>query len=186
MMSSNFEEWCRTTRFSKKYFFDSYVRYLKSLNLSTKPSESICGLKLRKIKTTPLMSRLNHTCIKESEHIDFLVINMGDIYMVAIHNLPYEYSTISNQGRSWTMTEFKQLPSFVLEQTNAERACKKIHWDEKTWLNVWSIPVHLKAVTNGDKDFRKEYEWGELVYEGNQYGDTSDFYIIGTLTRKNK
>ena len=67
---------------------------------------------------------------------------------------------------------------------NDERGGRKIHWDKDTWLNVWAIPLHVRAVTNGDKDFRKEYEWGELVYEGNQYGDTSDFYIIGTLMSK--
>ena len=180
----NFEEWYNSTRFAKKTFFESYLRYLRGLKLAYKPSEFMYGFQLKKIKTTPLMSRLNHTCSNELQYIDTLIINKGEVYLVIIHKLPYEFSSIADQVGSWTMTELKNSYSYTFKHMNDERGGRKIHWDENTWLNVWAIPLHVRAVTNGDKDFRKEYEWGELVYEGNQYGDTSDFYIIGTLISK--
>lgn len=184
-MDISFEEWYTTTRFAKKSFFESYLQYIRRLKLSSKPSEFVYGFQLKKIKTTPLMSRLNYTCSKESQYIDSLIINMGGACIVVIHGLPYEYSSIADQGGSWTMTELKS--SYInFKYMDEERGERKVHWDENTWLNVWAVPLHIRAVTDGDKDFRKEYEWGELVYEGNQYGDTSDFYVIGTLVNKKK
>ena len=185
-MNLEFEEWRRTTKFSNKSFFDTYVRYLRSLQLSTKPSEYVFGFELKKTKTTPLMSRLNHTCAKESQYIDTLLIRIAGVCIVVIHTLPHKYSSISNQAGSWTMTELKQDGHFAFNIIDEDRTCKRMHWDDEKWLNIWSVPMHLRAVTNGDKDFRKEYIGGDLVYEGNEYGDTSDFYIIGTLTNKMK
>lgn len=37
----------------------------------------------------------------------------------------------------------------------------------------------LDAHTIFDEDYRKEYHRDNLVYEGNNYGDTTAFYIIG-------
>lgn len=185
-MNKEFEEWRSSTEFSKKSFFESYVKHLRSLNLASKPSQFYYSFQLKKIRTTPLMSRLNYTCMDENRFIDSLVISIGRVEIVIIHGLPYKFGSIAQQGGSWTMTELKQDGYFAFSQLNEDRACKKIHWDENQWLNVWSIPLHLRAVTNGDKDFRKEYEGGCLVYEGNQYGDTSDFYVIGTLSSKKK
>lgn len=185
-MNKKFEEWRSTTSFSKKSFFESYVKYIKNLNLSDKPSEFVYYFQLKKIKATPLMSRLNYTCSKKEQYIDSLIINIGGVNIVVISGLPYKYGSISRQGGSWTMTELKQNGYFAFQEIDKDRSIRKIHWSDKMWLNVWAIPLHLRAVTNGDKDFRKEYEGGYLVYEGNQYGDTSNFYIIGTLTSKHK
>lgn len=118
--------------------------------------------------------------------IDSLIISIGHVDVVVIHGLPNKYGLISCQGGSWTMTELKRDGYWAFQEMDRDRTARKMNWDEQNWLNVWSIPVHLRAVTNGDKDFRKEYEGGYLVYEGNQYGDTSDFCIIGTLLCKKK
>lgn len=185
-MNNKFEEWRATTEFAKKSFFESYVRYIKSLELSNKPSEFVYEFQLKKMRTTPLMSRLNHTCKDGEYRIESLIINIGRVNIVVIHGLPYKYGFISNQGGSWTMTELKQDGYLAFDNIDKDRTIRKTHWDENTWLKIWSIPLHLRAVTNGDKDFRKEFEGGYLVYEGNQYGDTSDFYIIGSLEKKKK
>ena len=180
----NFQEWYKTTRFSNENFFDSYIRYLRQLKLGSKPSESIYGFRLKKIKTTPLMSRLNHTANDESQNIDSLIICTGMVSLVVIYDLPYKYASIAEECGSWTMTELKRSSGFSFSCMNDDRCKRKMHWDNDTWLNVWAIPLQIRAVTNGDKDYRKEYMWGDLVYEGNQYGDTSNFYIIGTLEDK--
>jgi len=185
-MNEKFEDWKNTTSFSKKSFFDSYIKHLKSLELANKPSEQISFYQLEKLRTTPLMSRLNYTCMDKTQCVDSLIISIGRVDVVIIHALPHKYGFVSHQGGSWTMTKLKRDGYWAFQKLDEDRKTRKIHWDDQTWLNVWSIPVHLRAVTNGDKDFRKEYEGDYLVYEGNQYGDTSDFYVIGSLEKKKK
>lgn len=185
-MNKKFEKWKSTTSFAKKSFFESYVKYIKSLELRDKPSENIYFFQLKNMRTTPLMSRLNHTSKDEDRYIDSLIINIGGTNVVVIHGLPHKYGSISRQGGSWTMTEMKNGRYWQFAEMDKDRTVRKIHWSEHSWLNIWSIPLHIRAVTNGDKDFRKEFEGGFLVYEGNQYGDTSDFYAIGTVVNKKK
>jgi len=50
-------------------------------------------------------------------------------------------------------------------------------------LKLWETPYILEAQTDYDKDYRKEWKNGYLEYEGNEYGDTSEFYIIGCLEK---
>jgi hypothetical protein len=183
-MNEKFENWKSTTLFAKETFFEDYIEYLQTLDLSKKPSEYVYLHELKRMRTTSLMSRLNNTCFSKGCCIDSLIINIRDVDIVVIYGLPYQYASISREWGSWTMTELKDTGCYCFEQINKDRISKRIHWDDKKWLNVWSVPLHLRAVTNGDKDFRKEYEGGYLVYEGNQYGDTSDFYIIGSLVCK--
>ena len=45
-------------------------------------------------------------------------------------------------------------------------------------------PGHIRAQTYADMDYRKEWYAGECYYEGNNYGDTSNFYMIGRIVYK--
>ena len=128
-MNEKFEEWRTTTSFSKKSFFDAYVRHIKTLNLSSRPSEFYYWFQLKKIKSTPLMSRLNYTSDDEEKYIDSLIINIGDVNIVVIHNMPYQFGSIARQGGSWTMTELKQDGYFAFNKINEDRICRKIHWN---------------------------------------------------------
>ena len=49
------------------------------------------------------------------------------------------------------------------------------------YLNIWEKAVQIRAMTYYDQDYRKEWHGDWLSYEGNNFGDTSDFYIIGTV-----
>ena len=183
-MISKFEEWRLTTPFADEAYFESYVKYLEDMELPKRSSMYVNGHQLKHLQTTPLMSRLNHTRDDEDLSIDVLILEICWVDVVIIHKLPYEFRAYLNDSVSWTMTELKQSNVLTFRNIDKERSVRKVDWDDKTFLNVWSAPLHLRAVTYGDKDFRKEYEGGYLVYEGNQYGDTSDFYIIGSLTPK--
>ena len=156
------------------------------MNLASKSNERLSYYELKGMTTTLLMSRLNHTCQNENFFIDYLLLNIGSVDIVVIHSLPDKYGSIVRKGGSWTMTFLKKYGYRALEKMDEDRAIRKVHWNENLWLDLWAIPLHLRAVTDGDKNFRKEWVYGELVYEGNQYGDTSDFYIIGTLGLKKK
>lgn len=60
-----------------------------------------------------------------------------------------------------------------------------------TIKNGWKVKLLLKpfafnAQTFYDMDYRKEWNNGDLVYEGNNYGDTTKFYIVGKVISKNQ
>lgn len=46
---------------------------------------------------------------------------------------------------------------------------------------VWNVPFRVRAQTVFDMDYRKEWNGDEIVYEGNNYSDTTAFYIIGNV-----
>jgi len=60
----------------------------------------------------------------------------------------------------------------------------RIDYDEKHVLEIWTKPGHIRAQTYADMDYRKEWYAGECYYEGNNYGDTSNFYMIGRIVYK--
>ena len=53
-------------------------------------------------------------------------------------------------------------------------------------LHLFEERLQLNAMTEYDRDYRKEWSGGELVYEGNNYGDTSAFYVLGIIRRSNE
>ena len=81
------------------------------------------------------------------------------------------------------MTEITQSSLSLWNDVNIERSKAKTTWSDGRVFNLWDYPYNLRAVTNFDMDYRKEFVYGDLRYEGNNYGDTSDFYIVGSLAK---
>lgn len=48
-------------------------------------------------------------------------------------------------------------------------------------IKLFASPYRLRAQTVYDTDYRKEWVNGYLVYDGNNFGDTTSYYIIGYL-----
>jgi len=134
--------------------------------------------------TRKLMSRLNNTCEDDPFDILFVPYYEGQFpQLVIVHessNL-FDKKSLSKVIDSCTMTEFKKGTLFFDLIHNEYPIFAKIKWNKKLNIHFWKFPLHLRAQTYGDMDYRKEYCYGDLVYEGNNYGDTSDFYIIGVL-----
>ena len=84
------------------------------------------------------------------------------------------------------MTEFKRKKgfSFISELKQLDNdALLKID-KGKFELCIWKEPILIRAQTYEDMDFRKEWSGGYLVYDGNNFGDTSKFYMIGSVCNK--
>lgn len=154
------------------------------MELSKKNVEYIPYNQFRDIQTVPLMSRLNYTCDNENLYLDVLVLDIGHINLVIMDSPPSVCGDYLKNYSSWTMTELKQSKSYRLFYIDKERSVRKIDWDDNTWLNVWSPPLHLGAVTYGNKGCKIKH--GDCYFScwETQYGATSDFYIIGSLTPK--
>lgn len=53
--------------------------------------------------------------------------------------------------------------------------------EEKHVLHIWKKPYLLSAQTRDVMDFRKEWHGDELFFEGNEFGDTFQFMIVGYI-----
>ena len=50
-------------------------------------------------------------------------------------------------------------------------------------FHIWERPYCLCAQTVSDMNYGDRWEGTELVWEGNKYGDTTRFFIIGYLDK---
>lgn len=176
-------------------YTSKYVKYIKSLDLGSVP-KNFCFFS-SSLRTTGLMTRLKHRfgsdCIDKSceNAYDLLYLNLGslkspDSRCLVIIYIPYsDFSTIRGRmnltDRHITFTELKRQGLLSWRLKCSFEDFSKLTLSNGESLKLWKTPYLLHAVTNYDKDFRKEWVDGFLEYEGNEYGDTSTFYIIGCI-----
>ena len=167
---------------------EKYRKELLKTNFKAIPQVEMSFWTLQKTPSRALMSRLNHS--SNSDEIDVLLISnyYNDAKWIVVSRLSplYDSNLYKRYYCNYTMTEFKKENSLFLveELTKLERKpllkISQVDYD----VIIWKEPVVINAQTYRDMDFRKEWWCGELIYEGNNFGDTSDFYIIGTLYNK--
>ena len=166
----------------------SFVDFLKDYDMSELLYLSLDFYDFAESSTVKLMSRLNGSCIEDPFDILFISNFFGEkIVVVSEGSKLYHYKVINNYHSSCTLTEFKKSRLFYeLIDKKMSKLCS-VNWTDNEVIDIWKEPVHLRAQTYADMDYRKEWEGGDIVYEGNNYGDTSDFYIIGKVRslRKN-
>lgn len=164
---------CRTFEFTEKFM--DYQNYIVDRLRSAVRIKRVTFYHLKKLQTTPLMTRLR--CSHENPAaLDLLEIAIYGCSFVVLYGLPSRFQSIAET--CYTMTEFKKKKPFALYSLCESRERNTISVGDTTYF-LWNHPLKIRAVTDFDKDFRKIYRNGILDYEGNQYGDTSDFYIIG-------
>ena len=184
-MSKNFLEKTSVTKGNNLLVLKNY---LDKMNFeSLRKAEYVFGY-MREIQSRKLMSRLNHSA--KDSIIDILLIsniyNSTKWIIVSSQSdlfNPYIYDEIHLE---LTMTEFKRKKdySFIFELKQLDND-NLLEIDKENFvLRLWKAPVLIRAQTYDDMDFRKEWNWGDLVYEGNNFGDTSNFYIIGSICNK--
>ena len=173
-----------------------YYNHISDLKLESAVIHSIGFAQVKIMKTTNLMSRLHpyHKTSQKSDDdspFDALLIDMWQIYrrrilsygfyLVIVYGIPSRCYSLSKD--SCTMTELTKSRVSLWDSINKERSKESITWSDGRVFNLWDCPYNLRAMTNYDMDYRKEFVYGELRYEGNNYGDTSDFYIIGSIKK---
>ena len=86
-----------------------------------------------------------------------------------------------NYLESYSMTEFKTKGPYQWEKFDKESGSKCFTIHEKNTFHLWDNPLQIRAVTDRVSDYRKEWRFGVLEYEGNNFGDHEMFYIIGSI-----
>ena len=180
--------------------FDDYYAYIEGLHISQLRSQLI-WLSSKTI-SSPIMTRLRHrhyadvvdTFIENPIDILFLrftwkrytLLDLAVIYAdpVTKEIVTHLYGEKTFTGDNGiTFTGLKKSRAWEWKDIEKSRLGSPLQIDESRSLQLWERPYNLYAVTEYDKDFRKEWKDGFLEYEGNNYGDTSEFYIIGSVQR---
>lgn len=61
------------------------------------------------------------------------------------------------------------------------------HYDtsKQNQLVEFEKAIQINAQSSSNRSgYGNEYRWGELVYEGTKYGETSDYYIVGFIVTR--
>jgi hypothetical protein len=174
-----------------------YCDYILGKKLDSTKLFELTFSQLQVMNTVNLMSRLRHSYGDAPDDLnnapfDTLIVRMRTFYrrrildygfsLVIVYNLPSRFYNLVNY--SCTMTEFKKSKISLWNTINKERGQEQTLWSNGSTFHRWNHPYNLRAQTISDMDYRKEFNHGELVYEGNNYGDTSNFYIVGSISNE--
>ena len=177
-----------------------YLKQMQKVDYSSLRMETIFAYDLKRKSPGILMTRLR--CSKSSgfkqyfgdgrvfdgsrDFIDVLLISVSDESLVVIScddAETFPVKIIPLHDESATLTQFKRDDRAYKLLWHKRDAIGQIAWSSTLELLLWKHPYLLRAQTELDKDYRKEWCAGDIVYEGNNYGDTSDFFIIGVLKK---
>ncbi len=155
---------------SKKFSSECFIKYMNWTDY-------------KNTKSVPLMTEL-----RKKNGILLIKLDMNydhsGHYMIVVYDLPVRVRSMWN-GR-FTASSLKSANIFELIGIAKDMQNDIIQslTLEGNCAEIWGSPIRLDAVTTYDMDYRKEWRGGYLDYQGNEYGDTTDFYIIGILTIK--
>lgn len=160
-----------------------HQKFIDNLDFSKLKIESISFSTFKTSKTIKLMSRLRHSYgnVPQDEDklpIDILLIETYYGNLVVCYDAPESSKMLYHH--SCTLTTLKKDGVLFLfnENTCTVKRELPVPYLNKTFY-VWERPYLLYAQTASDMDYGDHWEGSELVYEGNRYGNTSKFIILG-------
>ncbi len=165
----------------------SYAEKLEALVVSGKRVSTIDEYSLRGGSTHSLMTHLREDTDKKA--IDLLLIDTnygGRAVIIAKEKL---LEMVGNPPKipaeGMTMTAIKRGNGFsYLVDVEKNIALCRFELKDGTAFYPWETVHVIKAQTLFDMNYRKEWLHGELMFEGNNYGDTSTFYAVGVIQNR--
>lgn len=128
-----------------------------------------------------MMNRLAHC---QSEYADVLYVHFSTFSLVLVYgNLNhsiYNYTVRHNKG-NLSMTELKRTKDWFWTEQAYHNDYTPIKTERRGVFHVWEKPYLIRAKTDRVSKYYKKWENGFLVEEGNNFGDTENFYIIGSI-----
>ncbi|NLE03995.1 MAG: hypothetical protein GX638_04205 [Crenarchaeota archaeon] len=184
------DDLCETC-IKKKNYLDFVINY----PLKTKESLTFPFRQFREMRTRTIMSRLRHSYDKfvlddlkaEHQSIDVLYLTAFGAKFVIIYDLPLDFQYLNKA--SCTLTDLKKTGLYFLYSGDTCRISKEVSIDIDEFFYIWEVPYKLHAQTISDMYYGDHWYWAgknlNEVIEGNKYGDTSSFYILGYISKKN-
>ena len=170
---------------------NNYITGIKNMVFSNVTEQVISLYQLKRTKTTELMTTLRHNdCYYYTEiegSVDALILHDfpgGDvIYIVSKNNRKFEFKYPEGICGEARMTDLKRNDIFfdIIRLLKSCDSKTTVLTADNKLLRISNKPFLLNAMTNYDKNYGNIYHGEDLVEEGNLYGDTSEFYIIGYI-----
>lgn len=160
-----------------------YFDYISSLDLCKLSSYTVSFYDFRRSKTRKIMSRLRHgygdnPVDPSSMPFDVLLLDTYIGKLVVVWKMLNRFKFLYEHG--CTLTKLKKDGTLMLHHfTNTVKKIATLSNGES--FHIWERPYQLRAQTVCDMDYGDRWEGRDLIYEGNKYGDTSTFYIIGHI-----
>lgn len=165
----------------EKYYFEEW----KKFDFGSRKIKELGFHQLKKILLVDFMTKFHPESEGKEEYYDILVLYAGGSGYILLNKKKTSFKDLWPYAcESYTMSEIKKDPWKIYFSFQPDYYPEPIDFGD-TLLKLWKRPVHVGAHTRFDEDYRKEYYQGDLVYEGNEYGDTTSFYIIGEFVQKN-
>lgn len=172
---------------------EAYVCRLVNLDFCSRAYKAINYYSLDYIDRCQLFTSLYENCSELDNHdkfnsdsyepFHFLVMSLVG-YKTVITHLPKKVTGKVKCSENITMTEFRSRKGKFSVYTAIEQWIdRSTHYMETSAgkMQVLSYPVRLRVQTKYDKIYGKEWNGPDDYIEIGNYGDTTDFYIIGIL-----
>lgn len=164
----------------------SYIDYILSLDICSMKGEFYSFYSFKQMKTLKIMSRLRHCYDRISSaptdaSFDILFLNTFNGDLVVIWKMPDQFKYLRQFG--CTLTHLKKIGYNHLFDNKTCVVKKVVVLPNNKNFHIWESPYHLSAETIADRNYGDRYNGDDLVEEGNKFGDTSDFFIIGYIDK---
>ena len=165
---------------------NDYKNKIELFDIGSKPNCSLPYHTLQRTRSVPIMSRFySHSSV---ERIDALYIENFFIgSSLVLIKSPLEGLGVYPCG-SCTMTQFKAKDIFEIRRLFRDLFAESLplQLSNGKTLNLWPTPYRIQAQTDADTIYGDKWHGNKLVHEGNRYGDTTNFYIVGSVDMERK
>lgn len=161
-----------------------YLNHISTMDIFALPSHTISFNNFRNARTIETMSRLRHS-YGEQNPFDVLFLESFSGTLVVVWNIPKRFKDLSKHG--CTLTTLKKDGLFHLTNGNTCEISSDVVLSDNKIFHIWKLPYELRAQTFSDMSYGDRYHWKGRnlvdIDEGNKYGDTSCFCIIGYIEK---
>ena len=167
----------------KKGVESTYNSYWEKASLSSKKYLIIKERALGEVALPRFMSQF-HPRQKEEKmrpYYDLLIVDTGIYGYVMMHEkLINRGRPVPKQIGSYIMSEIKKKPEH-LDEIHYDYMAPELPLSDGKIVRIWKKPFLICAMTEFDMNYRKEWDGPGEYITYNEYGDTSNFYIIGDV-----
>ena len=172
-----------------------YIKRLEKINFEAQKFITMSLYNLENVNRCKLFTELYDSCIdleysyrepRNKDPFHLLIISVMN-YDVVITYLPSEIIGNVKYSKDITLTEFRRrkvYSSVVGKIKYWVKIIEKYTVTSAGKMKVLGYPIRLRIQTKYDKIYGKEWNGRGYYTEIGNYGDTTDFYIIGIIEKK--
>lgn len=139
---------------------------------------------LKQASHESIMNRLSRC---REPYAEVMLIHMHWFSLVMIFGNQSEFVKKylhSNHQGNMSMSDFKRTNSYRWHKSDMEQQHHDIGKNVSDYFHLWKKPYEIDAKTDRVSNYGDIWHGDYLIYEGNKFGDTEPFFIIGSIQIK--